>query len=752
MKRLLLSLTVLSAMLSASAVETRTLAVSAETLGANPGTVVATKQFLQTEQDGITVTYYGGCSPSEPKYFNMAGNWMTATNGPAFLAVTSNEHQYKITGVELKCNKASTNATMYKYAIATTSDTPVLEVNSGIPVLDKSGWQNVFVSSTLFSVGSQYQSLSTPTPYVCFYNQGSMALSHFYEVVFSYEVEDDIDIPGDKERPEFAFELATYRVEAGEYFMPALLTNIPADSAIKYSSVPTYGMEYDPELKQFQGSEAGEYTISAYFAGDDRFAPASASCKVTVVANSIAPGTVQPVKTVPAMGTKIASFNPISLFTITYPSMGNDGIEAVDRADNVYIRILKDGEVYKKIPTTDRSAFYISNNNYSEINLRIDPISEIGKYTLVIPANILTFDISAGSVVGGDDSTADKTPEQIYQMSHNATLTLNFEIVFEPSYTISPAPGSVTAEELSDVTITYPEGTMLIENSGSILNTTPTLYFIDTTINEGEEITDEDGNGTGVFLHQKKLISTYTVVLEDNKVLLHLDDSSDIATSPANTQVKWYYILIPQGSWTASYEGKDYPVMATTIEKYAVIDEQAGDNNDKPALTIGEKCPVTSDELSVLKLTYPADYTFNEWSASNPMGKKEGFQIGSLRKVETAEATYGTTIGNYTLTNVDTANRVLTLEINNGALQSLSDGIYCVALNTNLFVLPDKSKSSFIYFTGYTYDSNATAVDLIGSDDTEAIWYDLTGNIVAEPARGLYIRLAGGKAEKMILK
>ena len=47
----------------------------------------------------------------------------------------------------------------------------------------------------------------------------------------------------------------------------------------------------------------------------------------------------------------------------------------------------------------------------------------------------------------------------------------------------------------------------------------------------------------------------------------------------------------------------------------------------------------------------------------------------------------------------------------------------------------------------------ATAVDdILVEDAAPAVYYDLTGRVVENPAEGLYIRVAGGKATKVYIR
>lgn len=49
------------------------------------------------------------------------------------------------------------------------------------------------------------------------------------------------------------------------------------------------------------------------------------------------------------------------------------------------------------------------------------------------------------------------------------------------------------------------------------------------------------------------------------------------------------------------------------------------------------------------------------------------------------------------------------------------------------------------------YYSNESGVDAIGADEGEAIYFDLQGRRVANPDRGLFIKVAAGKASKVVL-
>lgn len=506
----------------------------------------------------------------------------------------------------------------------------------------------------------------------------------------------------------------------------------------------------------------GTYVVSAVYPGDDTYEAKTATVTVYVGPKSGDPltGKVTPVKTIPATGGIVSTSAALEKIVITFPPKGDDGIDAVDRSEGVYLTLSRGDQVIDRIPTSDRSRFYISANNYSEMNVIIPKITETGHYTLKVPANIITFQLRDSMAVGADDGNEEElTPQEEYQLTHNAELNIYFDVIYTPDFSISPAVGRVKAEELRQIVLTYPEGTV-VEQSTDAMSTLvgPALYYFDEAVIEGQEVLDADGNGTGVYMHQKTRISDYGVTYEGNKVILDMTDNTEVNPSPANTTVKYYYVAIPKGYWIAKYNGISYPVLGQNIEKYSVIDETIPDINteEAPHLQVPENSEVSLEEMSILKLSYPETYTFNAWSESNPMGKKIGYAVGSLRKVADASETYGTVVGDYILTDIDEQERVLTLALTDKNDAEIEKGIYCVGIGTNLFELADKSKSGLIYFKGFDitpYRLPTLVIDVEDEENAreEVKWYDLQGSPVVAPAKGIFIRVVGGKATKVVL-
>lgn len=453
----------------------------------------------------------------------------------------------------------------------------------------------------------------------------------------------------------------------------------------------------------------GKYIVTGTYNGNDKYEPKSTSVIVYVGPKNADPvyGIVTPTKTVPEVGSTISTADGLEKIVITFPSIGEDGIDAIDRSEGVYLTLSKGDEIVERIPTSEYEKVFISRNNYSEINVVIPKITTPGHYTLKVPANIVEFQLGNAMAVGGNEENLDDlTEEEKYQRSHNAEYNLYFDVIFTPAFTVSPAVGRVKAEELKKIVLTYPEGTELQENTATSY-ATPALYHYDEAVIDGQELYDADGNPTGEYMFKKTFISDYEVTFEGNKVILNIVGDPVIKPTPESTAIKYYYVAIPQGYWIAKYQGSTYPVLGQNFERYSVIDEtiQEIDPNDLPHLQVAENSAVSIEDMSVLKLSYPEAYSFNAWSESNVMGKRVGYSIGSLRKVADASATYGVTMGDYILVDVDEDNHLLTLALTDNKSAVIEQGIYCVGLNTNLFVLADRSKSALIYFKGYEIDT-----------------------------------------------
>ncbi len=77
---------------------------------------------------------------------------------------------------------------------------------------------------------------------------------------------------------------------------------------------------------------------------------------------------------------------------------------------------------------------------------------------------------------------------------------------------------------------------------------------------------------------------------------------------------------------------------------------------------------------------------------------------------------------------------------------------------TEKFTLPAGTytvcaKGTTLGLFGFVYEAKGTSsIATVASDNTEAVYYNLNGMRVANPANGLYIKVQGGKASKVLVK
>lgn len=438
-------------------------------------------------------------------------------------------------------------------------------------------------------------------------------------------------------------------------------------------------------------SIVGKYIVTATFKGRDIYNAKTTEVTVNIVDKEPVYGTALPSKTTPGQDAKLPSNTSISKITLTYPATAGE-IEVIDRTEGVYLNLLKDGQVIQRIPTKDNhKAVSIDNNNYSQLNVVVDPIFAPGHYTLTLPVNLLTFGAGDSSTVAaGVSSTVadDLTDDEEFAKSHSAAFELNFDIIFSPDFTIKPAPGAVKQADLKHIEIVYAEGVTVGPANPPMA---PGLHY---------------RNDAAGFDENKQPIEPltdfgkYTVTYEGNKVILDIN-CADLAPSPANSTVKYYYVSVPNGCWIATYDGTEYPFVGQNIGNYSVIDETIGEVKGSPWLSIDENSSVTFDEIKTIKLYYPESYSFNNWSASNPLGKKIGnAAIANLRKVADATQSEGTEVANYMLTGIDEANRTLTFTLLDAQNVTAETGMHCIKLTSSTLIGANKQGNTNIYFKG----------------------------------------------------
>lgn len=218
--------------------------------------------------------------------------------------------------------------------------------------------------------------------------------------------------------------------------------------------------------------------------------------------------------------------------------------------------------------------------------------------------------------------------------------------------------------------------------------------------------------------------------MDGNVAVLTALNPSAITDAADNAAVRYMTVSVPKGAWLVDYQGKTETIPGYFFEKYTIAKEtQSVDGS--VVLTPSASEEFAAEDLQSIKVTYPEGYTFNAWSASNPMGKRVGYIVGYLRKVASATAQEGENIGDYKLADIDTSARTLTLECSSST-SALVDGYYTIMLTTNLFVLPDGSKNASLYFLGYEIGDLGTGVSAPEAESLNAPY-----NVVLPDGRSL---------------
>lgn len=473
----------------------------------------------------------------------------------------------------------------------------------------------------------------------------------------------------------------------------------------------------------------------------------SATKSVTATGKSVAienGGTLRPASTVPDAGSTIVTITePLKVISLVYTGSQN-GIDYIFRQENPTLRLLHDGVVAEVIDVTDVETVNVNRNDPNKLDIYLNtPVTEPGSYSLTIPQDFIELSRLLGGTLGDEEMTEEVSVSRL----RNAEYTLTFNVKNLHSFTVSPAVGEVEKEDLYTVTFTYPEGTQVGANPDFNSNIFfPTLYFVDETILEGG--VDEDR--TRMTEHSK-----YTMSFSGNVVTLTAGNPLAISNLVNNTQVRYYLLDIPKDAWRVTFNGETQTVPALQLGRYTIKSDAGADESAVTLTPSAENGVVDAGDLQTVVINYPETYTFNAWTASNSMGKKEGYVMGYLRAAANDDDTQGLSIGQYTLTSIDEENSALTLTLSIPT-ETIVTGKYCISLIYSIFVLPDgKTRSGLMYFPGYSVEGidgdNTTGVNAVETATGDVKWLDMQGNNVKSPAHGLYIRIEDGKAVKVML-
>lgn len=283
MKKTLLALAACIATSGLCLAGVRTMEVSIESIGlTTSGATMSKKVLLSQEQDGITVTYYGGYYSTRTAFYypGSAGNVLSedATSLPCFFAVTENKNGYKIKSVSLNPTYSMASP---KYQLGIADSQPTLDTSSKTNYLTPSQW-TPDVSESGFTLGvTKTLELSKPSEYFLIANPGTSTLSYFDTVTIYYEDNDP------RQTPTMAFENSSLVIDttAPEAELQ-LNTNIPAEEITWTVSPDNGGLLCDNG--KLTAVTRGKYVVTASFAGNDTYAPAAAKANVEVMAR-IAP-------------------------------------------------------------------------------------------------------------------------------------------------------------------------------------------------------------------------------------------------------------------------------------------------------------------------------------------------------------------------------------------------------------------------------------------------------------------------------
>lgn len=455
---------------------------------------------------------------------------------------------------------------------------------------------------------------------------------------------------------------------------------------------------------------------------------------------SPAVGTLSPSSTVPAANEQLTLISPLTQISFTFRQK-EDGIDRLARSEDLSLSLKRNGVPVQTISTTDRTRVFLNPKDPTQLDIILDPVSEAGEYSLTLPADFVTLSGESGGAIGGGNDGGAETDLSKLQ---NAEYTLTFTVLKTAPFTINPEPGEVKIDDLKVVRITYPEDAVITENTQSTLS--PALYYYNAV-----PMIDEDGVAT----YTREKHTAYTISVEANVVTLNAVTPEGITDIANNQDTRYYYLYVPVGLWTIDYDGSSERNPEMTFERYTIEKEEIIDTNTVNITPDNSKA-ILSTALQTVVVSWPETYTFNSWSARNPMGKKVGYTVGYLRQTESLTDTEGTSAGQYKITEIDTETRTMTLQLDADA-SLLVTGNYCIMLSNNIFVLPDNTKNQNMYFPGYEVE-NTTGIETPVAESESFDLYNLQGICVGRGmesfsgvAPGLYIMVKAGSVSKVIL-
>lgn len=404
--------------------EIRTLTITPESFDFNPTTAATTRQFLTFEHDGFTVTGFSGFRGSTiPNRFVFAGNALT-TSG-AFVAVTKNDNNFKIINIEVGIGVKSLSSMMGSYSVRATDMEPTwLDENR----LDVSAWTEVGAGSTDV-VDSRFYEVKPGMLYAGLFSTG-MFSGEFNSIVLTYDSGSDKPVnPGEKVEPTIMFtqKALMFGLSATGIDLNEFIYN-PNELPLSWSVSPADGGLLVSEGK-LTFVNPGDYIVTASFAGSEEYLAKDITIRLEVEENLPAlVGTILPATTYPTDYETLYLKQPLTEISVRYPVLGDYGIESFDRRSDNFITVYKDDVVIQKIPTDDRSQMYLDRNDDYKFWVKLNPITEAGKYKVKFPANLAKIDIYMRGVVSDGARDGEFQTDEEFVKTHSAPYTLNFTV------------------------------------------------------------------------------------------------------------------------------------------------------------------------------------------------------------------------------------------------------------------------------------------------------------------------------------
>lgn len=409
-------------------------------------------------------------------------------------------------------------------------------------------------------------------------------------------------------------------------------------------------------------------------------------------------GKMRPASTEPAAGVQIPSNWGISSVSFVFPGGGDMGIEEFT-PQNKIATITRNDEEILSIDLNNLNNLSISPKNPNCLILSFPKQTIAGEYTVSIPGGLVKMAENTGMLMPDQE---DEPAEDDEIARINSPYSVTFSIVESPDFKILPSTGSLKPDQLHTVTIIYPEGSVIVRNPD--VEILPALNLFHGS--HSDEETDS------------AYITDYSVSIENNKVILTANNPDSIVPVEGNASANWDFLSFPEGCWTVTLDGKDYPNPAFKVERYNVTVTLASDFFISPAAD--SKDYFKPMDLKNVTLRYPEDWKLN--------GKfKKGSAIGYLRQAGVGEeyinAISGYLAGEYIITDIDKEDRLVSFRLKENAGNTyegnpdlLESGYYAISINAGVFNQGTAKNNTFAY-PGYLLSGLETMIPLEVSVD-----------------------------------